>query len=237
MQQQETFQNEGMEALRRRLEEESARKQRETALAAHQEELNAFDQRIADLAAMIEKNQELAEDEFNINAILIQFLEVTLNLKKVMDMSMAIEKVLSCVSDATHFIDDSMNFSEQIFTQMNAVKYGPFQRIRQKMAMKRAIQNHMERMQSIVARVEGTLQVTNIVSAELARMTARLTKKKKSSKGKKTTPGSSAYPLASQYLSKRKGGEATGTGASTPATPTSTAPAPKTGDDSLSDIL
>ena len=235
MQQQETFQNEGMEALRRRLEEDAARKQREAALAAHQEELDAFDQRIADLAAMIERNQELADDEFNINAILVQFLEITLSLKKVMDMSHAIEKVLSCVSDATQFIDDSMNFSEQIFAKMNAVKYGPFQRIRQKKAMKRAISNHMEKMRSIVARVEGTLEVTSMVSTQLARMTARLTKsKKKSSKGQ-SKPGASAYPLAAQYLSKRKGGDSTG--ASAPSSPMGGAPAPSAPSDGLSDIL
>ena len=113
MQQQEHFENAQMEETRRRLEEEVKRREREAALEAHKEELNAFDQRIADLAAMIEKNAQLEDDEFNINAILIQFLEISLTLKKVMDMSIAINSVLSCVSDATNFIDSSMNFTDE----------------------------------------------------------------------------------------------------------------------------
>lgn len=236
MQQQETFQNEDLENLRRRLEEDRKRQEREAALAAHQAELDAFDQRIADLAQMIERNQELADDEFNINAILIQFLEISLNLKKVMDMTHAIEKVLSCVSEATKFIDDSMNFSEQIFTAMNSVKYGPFQRIRQKIAMRRTIQNHMDRMRSIVDRVQATVTAGTLISSELSRMTSRLTKSKKKSKKGQSKPTSS-YPLASQYLSKRKGGEVGGT---SPAAPSTAPPAqaPTTApDDGLADIL
>lgn len=233
-QHQEHFENEQMEGVRRRLEEETARKQREAALAAHQEELDAFDRRIADLAQMIEKNQELSEDEFNINAILVQFLEIALSLKKVMDMSLAVEKVLSCVSDATKFVDESMHFSDEIFNAMSTVTYGPFRRIRQKIVMRRTVQKQMERMKAIIDRVNGTIKVGSVISTELARMTRRLTKSKKRT-GKSATPsGASSFPLASQYLSKRKGSD---TGATAPDAPVGSAPAPSAPSDSLSDIL
>ena len=75
------FQNPRIAQVQKILEEAAAERQREEHLQMQKEKLSEFDQRIADLAAMIEKNQELAEDEFNINVILIQFLEVMLNMK------------------------------------------------------------------------------------------------------------------------------------------------------------
>ena len=234
MQQQEHFENEQMEETRRRLEEEVKRREREAALEAHKEELNAFDQRIADLAAMIEKNAQLEDDEFNINAILIQFLEISLTLKKVMDMSIAINSVLSCVSDATNFIDSSMNFTDEIFKAMNTVKYGPFYRIRQKIVMRHTIKTQMDRMKAIVDRVNGTLTVGTMISTELSRMTSRLTQKKTKRGGGKVQSGGS-YPLAAQYLAKRRGEESTGS--TSAEAPTGSAPAPSAPSDGLSDIL
>ena len=74
------FENPAMRAMQERLKQEQERKLKEQQEAARQEQLDAFDQRIADLAAMIEKNEQMQDDEFNINTILIQFLEVSLNL-------------------------------------------------------------------------------------------------------------------------------------------------------------
>ena len=215
------FDNPLMAQMAKRLEEEQARKLKEQQEIARQQQLDAFDQRIADLAAMIEKNEQLADDEFNINAILIQFLEVTLNLKKVMDMCHSIEKVLSCVSDATAFIDSSMNFSDQIFSQMNAEKYGLFARIKQRITIRRTIQNHIGRMKSIIDRVEGTMEIGRIMSSEFGKLSTKISKSSKKKKKAQAKPGASEFPLASQYLSKRKSGEgATGgagaTGGSTP---------------------
>lgn len=202
------FENPAMRAMQERLRQEQERKMKEQQEQARQEQLDAFDQRIADLAAMIEKNQELQDDEFNINAILIQFLEVTLNLKKVMDMCHSIEKVLSCVSDATAFIDSSMNFSDQIFAQMNTENYGLFARIKQRITIRKTVRNHIGRMKAIVARVEGTMEIGRIMSSEFGKLSTKIGKSKK--KKKKATPqaGAEEFPLATQYLSKRKSGGA-----------------------------
>ncbi len=213
------FENPAMRAMQERLKAEQERKLKEQQEAARQEQLDAFDQRIADLAAMIEKNEQNQDDEFNINVILIQFLEVTLNLKKVMDMCHSIEKVLSCVSEATAFIDSSMNFSDQIFAQMNAEKYGFFARIKQRITIRRTINNHIGRMKAIIARVEGTMEIGRMMSTEFGKLSKKIGKanaKKKKSKAQAPTGGS--YPLASQYLAKRKGAEGApaGGGSSTP---------------------
>ena len=210
-----------MRAMQERLKAEQERKLKEQQEAARQEQLDAFDQRIADLAAMIEKNEQMQDDEFNINAILIQFLEVTLNLKKVMDMCHSIEKVLSCVSEATAFIDSSMNFSDQIFAQMNAENYGLFARIKQRIKIRRTIQNHIGRMKSIIDRVEGTMEIGRIMSSEFGKLSTRIGKASQKKKKSQAKPGANEFPLASQYLSKRKSGEgATGgagaTGGSAP---------------------
>jgi hypothetical protein len=238
------FDNPLMAQMAKRLEEEQARKLKEQQEIARQQQLDAFDQRIADLAAMIEKNEQLADDEFNINAILIQFLEVTLNLKKVMDMCHSIEKVLSCVSEATAFIDSSMNFSDQIFSQMNAEKYGLFARIKQRITIRRTIQNHIGRMKSIIDRVEGTMEIGRIMSSEFGKLSTKIAKSSKKKKKTQAKPGASEFPLASQYLSKRKSGEGTtgttggATGGSTPswqppATGTSGGSAPTGGIDDI----
>ena len=59
------FDNPLMAQMAKRLEEEQARKLKEQQEIARQQQLDAFDQRIADLAAMIEKNEQLADDAHN----------------------------------------------------------------------------------------------------------------------------------------------------------------------------
>ncbi len=223
------FENPAMRAMQERLKQEQERKLKEQQEAARQEQLDAFDQRIADLAAMIEKNEQMQDDEFNINAILIQFLEVTLNLKKVMDMCHSIEKVLSCVSEATAFIDSSMNFSDQIFAQMNAEKYGFFARIKQKITIRKTIHNHIGRMKSIIARVEGTMEIGRIMSTEFGKLSTRIGKASKKKKKAAPQGGAGEFPLAAQYLSKRKNGGTGATGGATGGASTPSWEAPSTG--------
>lgn len=220
---------------REREREEMLKKQQE---AARQEQLDAFDQRIADLAAMIEKNEQNQDEDFNINAILIQFLEVTLNLKKVMDMCHSIEKVLSCVSEATQFIDSSMNFSDQIFAQMNTENYGLFSRIKQKMTVRRTVRNHIGRMKAIIARVEGTMQMGQIMSSEFGKLSKKFGKASAKRKKAKASSSSGSFPLASQYLAKRKGAEGGAPAGGTPSweAPAGGASAPAAGG-SIDDIL
>ena len=201
------FENPAMRAMQERLKAEQERKLKEQQEAARQEQLDAFDQRIADLAAMIEKNEQNQDEDFNINAILIQFLEVTLNLKKVMDMCHSIEKVLSCVSEATQFIDSSMNFSDQIFAQMNTENYGFFARLKQKATVRRTVRNHIGRMKAIIARVEGTMQMGQIMSSEFGKLSKKFGKANAKRKKAKANSSSGSYPLAASYLAKRKGGE------------------------------
>ena len=240
------FENPAMRAMQERLKAEQERKLKEQQEQARQEQLDAFDQRIADLAAMIEKNQDLAEDDFNINVILIQFLEVALNLKKVMDMCHSIEKVLSCVAEATSFIDSSMKFSDEIFAQMNTEKYGFFARLKQKITIRRTIQNHMGRMKSIIDRVEGMMSISNIMSTEFAKLAKRMGKSKAKKKKQTSTSTAGEFPLASQYLSKRKSagtgdGGATGgsgsTGTSTWQPPTSAPSGGSSSSGGIDDIL
>lgn len=214
------FDNPLMAEMARRLQEEQAKKLKEQQEAQRQQELDAFDNRIAQLADMIEKNQQMEDDEFNINAILYQFLEVMLNLKKVMDMCHSIEKVLSCVADATKFIDDSMKFSDEIFSQMNTEKYGPIARIKQKIKIRRTIQNHIGRMKSIVDRVEGTMQIGRIMSDEFGKLSKRLSKKKKKKKAAAQS-GASDFPLAARYLASRQGEGGGTSGVGTPSVGTS----------------
>ena len=186
---------------------------------------------------MIEKNQQ-QDDEFNFTPILTQFLEVSLQLKKVMDATLAMNMAIECMGDATKFIDQSMNFTESIFEQMNEVKYGPFRRFRQKMEMRRAIQRHMEGVQVLVAKVEGTLTTTMMISDELSKFTSRLTKSRRKKKKGQSKSSGSGFSLADQYLAQRR--SASSGAGSTPPTvsaPTSAPSASAPATDGIDDII
>jgi hypothetical protein len=146
-----------------------------------------------------------------------------------MDMCHSIEKVLSCVSEATAFIDSSMNFSDQIFAQMNAEKYGLFARIKQRITIRKTIHNHIGRMKSIIARVEGTMEIGRIMSTEFGKLSTRIGKASKKKKKAAPQGGAGEFPLASQYLSKRKNGGTGATGGATGGASTPSWEAPSTG--------
>ena len=197
------FENPQMQGFADALKVKEAEEAKKRRIAEQKEQLSQYDQRIAALAEMIEKNQQ-QDDEFNFTPILVQFLEISLQLKKVMDAQLAMNIALECMGDATKFIDDSMNFTDHIFEQMNEVKYGPFRRIRQKIQMRKSIENTMAGIQSLVSRIENTLDTTTMLSNALSKFTSKLNKSKKRTKKGQSKPSGSGFPLADQYLAKRK---------------------------------
>jgi hypothetical protein len=93
--------------------------------------------------------------------------------------------------------------------------------MQQKATVRRTVRNHIGRMKAIIARVEGTMQMGQIMSSEFGKLSKKFGKANAKRKKAKANSSAGSYPLAASYLAKRKGAE----GGATGGTPSWEAPA------------
>ncbi len=181
--------------------------------------------------------------------MMMNFLEMALMMESVIETMKAVTLSMGCVSEALGFIDDAINYNQNIFTGSMVQKYGFFERLRRKSQQRKAIRNTENRMKAAVSSISATFEMSQEMVESMSTMSFRITNmmnqtkrrraKKKAAFDKKnpdartTGYGSAAQNLVNSILAERGIDSA-----SVPTKPVD-APAPekKSGAGDIGDIL
>lgn len=169
----------------------------QTLTFSHQVE--RIDQKIATLAQKIESS--MSSGVFGNQPLLLSFLELSLRIRKLMDETSEINTKLKCLSETYPFIEDALCTIESLQMQMSAPKYGFFERIRSRMALRRSLKLMRKRIQKNISHIETTLQANGMMSEEFNAIFSTFAQQ--NTKTAATTSVDEPFPLATEYLAQR----------------------------------
>lgn len=108
-----------------------------------------FDKRVVQLAdKAIEFAQKRGQDD-GLTVLLVNFLDVALQMKNLMETMSAINVAMECLSDAIGFLDAAIDFDNYLMDESLMHNYSLFQRWKQKRKMRKTIKNNYGRMVAI----------------------------------------------------------------------------------------
>ena len=85
------------------------------------------------------KAQQNQGQQTIIGEVLMTFLDVALEMKEMMKTMQAINVAMECLGDAIGFLDQALEFDNQLISNSLEVKYGFFQRWKQKQQQKEGV--------------------------------------------------------------------------------------------------
>ncbi len=177
--------------------------------------MQAFDQKLADLADKIDVTIAKHGQDYFMVDILTMFLDVSIKMKEVMDMMESMNMVMELIGDATTFIDESMQLQDNIMQNTMEVKHNLWTRITTYFRTKAIIRNNVNRVNSMARSILTKYQMaTQMVSAlqgvsgQLRKMTTKMNKasakKNAKKKGDEYSSGAAQYTDAQKFLEERR---------------------------------
>lgn len=180
--------------------------------------------------------------------LMLTFLDVSLQMEDAINLLHDVSTAMSCIGEAIGCIDDILATHEMIIQSSMVKKYGFFQRLKRKRALRRAIRNNVGRMEqvcdSLVGSQEMALVIVNALKKSSIRMKTMMEKnvEKQNKRAIKTqaksgdTPPPPDRPSAAESMVADIVRAKTGSDAAF-AAPSAHAPAAGKGIDDISDIL
>ncbi|MBQ8380865.1 MAG: hypothetical protein IJY18_03125 [Clostridia bacterium] len=136
-------------SLRQELGEEMRKIEQKQAVAQYNQKVDALSEKIVYHSKLkTETSQQIVE-------VLLPFLEVAIEMQGIIEMVTSINDVVQLIGDAISILDTTMQSSRNILGTTNQVKYGFFQRLKQKMEIRRAKLNNQKRVKSITDQIVG----------------------------------------------------------------------------------
>lgn len=175
---------------------------------------------------LADKALEYQSKDENLYLLLESFLEVAIEMKKLMDSMNAINVAMEAISDAVGFLDAALDFDSVFMDQSLQNNYGFFARMKLKHKYHKTIKNNRGRMLAISKSLEMKYTMASDMMKALSNVSSGLKKsiEKSNKKMKKDVGGKSeGNSAAKSYLEQRKkelGGEFEDT-SSAPTTPSS----------------
>ena len=136
-------------SLGQELEGELKKMEQKQAVARYNAKVDALSEKIVYHSKLkTETSQQIVE-------VLLPFLEVAIEMQGIIEMVTSINDVVELIGDAISILDTTMQSSRNILGTTNKVKYGFFQRMKQKMEIRRAKSNNQKRVKSITDQIVG----------------------------------------------------------------------------------
>ncbi len=82
--------------------------------------------------------------------LLKTFLDLAVEMREMINNLNSISIAMTCLSDAIGFIDNSMRLDDELYNESLSVKYGFFQRLKQRRKQRKVIRNNTARIQSLI---------------------------------------------------------------------------------------
>lgn len=204
-----------------------------------------FDEKLDQLADKAIEFMRTRGKEDSLTIMLQTFLEVALQLKDAMQSLKAINVAMDCLGEAISFLDASINFDDNIVSQMNSKSYGFFARWKMKRKLKKAMRNNVGRIKATIDGLAMKYDIATAIADSLLDFSKELNKtiakrnekkaKKAKKDGKPETPVNE-FSAAERYISNKlqeMGEDGSGDGSTPPTQPTQ----PSSGSGDISDIL
>lgn len=193
------------------------------------QKLKELDGRVNQLCerAILFENQ-YGEDDYR-TQILVTFLDVTLQMKSVIDVLDNVGFALECIGQAIGCVDDVLTMQEEIIAGTLDRKYGFFARMKRKRMMRRAIRNNAHRMQQMCDNLVGSQKMALELVKSLKKSSLRMqtmsqknfSKFNKKSKGDKAPEDANAQAKQRMAQMRAEKAEAEGADGTDPVRPVS----------------
>ncbi len=166
--------------------------------------------------------------------LLKTFLDLAVEMREMINNLNSISIAMTCLSDAIGFIDNSMRLDDALYDESLSVKYGFFQRLKQRRKQKKVIRNNTARIQSLIANMSMKYDMSASMMDAMRSLGVKIKAKseKAAAKSKKKSakraaangaPVQQAPSKGDEFLAQlraKKGGEAS----DSPAAPAAAAP-------------
>ncbi|MBO5737375.1 MAG: hypothetical protein J6S04_06160 [Clostridia bacterium] len=169
MQQQPVNSNPIAEAL----ELEKKKREKERREQKFEAGLNQLVEKVIEEELKAQQNQG---EQTIMGEVLMTFLDVALEMKEMMNTLKAINVAMECLGDAIGFLDQALEFDNQMLSDSLQVKYGFFQRMKQKSQQKKAMKNNMRRMESVIQSITMKYQMATSMMDMFGSMNVKLHK-------------------------------------------------------------
>lgn len=133
-----------------------------------------LDRRIMQLCQRaISFEDQYGEEDYR-TQILITFLDVTMQMKSVIDLLNDVGFAMQCIGQAIDCVDDVLNMQQEVLAATMSQKYGFWERMRRKRQVRRAIRNNAARMnqmcEMLVSSQRIALEMVNSLKTVSVRM-------------------------------------------------------------------
>ena len=109
-----------------------------------------YDEKIYNLANKVIDYEEQGPEYEGIARMLTGFLVASIQLKSMIEVIAAINDAMAALTDAIEFIDEALKFDQNMLAGSLRVKYGFFERRRQRRQIKQARRNNLNRIKTII---------------------------------------------------------------------------------------
>ena len=186
MQQQPTSVN----PIQKALEEEKLKREKDRREKKFEEGLNQLVEKVIEEELKAQENQG---EQTIIGEVLMTFLDVALEMKEMMNTLKAINVAMECLGDAIGFLDQALEFDNQMLAGSLEVKYGFVQRWKQQRMQKKAMRNNMHRMEMVIQGITMKYKMATSMMDMFGTMSTKLHKTmnirmEKRKKAKKSAP-------------------------------------------------
>lgn len=158
-----------------------------------------YNQKVDELSEKIVHHSKIkTETSQQIVEVLLPFLEVAIEMQGVIEIVTSINEVVTLIGDAINLLDTTMKSSNDVLVGTTTVKYGFFQRIKQKIQIRRAKTNNQRRVMaltdSIVGHYELAMGMADQFKVIPEQMRATMARIRNKNAGKKKKKGAPAEP-------------------------------------------
>ena len=164
-----------------------------------QQAVARYNQKVDELSEKIVYHSKLkTETSQQIVEILLPFLEVAIEMQGIIEIVTSINEVVTLIGDAINILDTTMKSSNDVLTSTTQVKYGFFQRMKQKMQIRRAKANNQRRVKSLTDNIVGHYEMAMSMAEQFkvipGQMRSAMNRVKNRNNKKKKTKGGTEEP-------------------------------------------
>ncbi len=132
--------------------------------AQNKERLNDCEKRVYERAQAYKARY--GEDDYR-TELMVNFLVVSEIFEDIIEMQETFQDVEILFNDAMMIMDDNLLFSEQMTQQQLKTNYGFFARMKQRRQIKKAQRNNVNRIKSLIFRINSTIETSTVMSTEM----------------------------------------------------------------------
>lgn len=133
-----------------------------------------IDKKIADLAEKtVDFIMDYGKEDFR-SELMMSFLDVALEMRETIEMMSAINIAMSCIFSTIEFIDEAINFDQELQEASLNNKYGFFARLKNKRRLKKVIKNNQNRINVAIDNILGQKQMAEYISESLRKAVMKM---------------------------------------------------------------